>query len=77
MLCFPWILEKLAMPSHISFLTWTFPQSRAQVIVNMPRDQEPVVTKEIGEIVKSLWQDPAIRQTFDRSSEYQLNDSTK
>jgi GTPase SAR1 family protein len=52
-------------------------ESRAQVIISMPRDQEPVVTKEIGEIVSSLWQDPAIKQTFARSSEYQLNDSTQ
>lgn len=52
-------------------------ESRAQVIISMPRDQEPQVTKEIGDIVTSLWQDPAIKQTFGRSSEYQLNDSTQ
>lgn len=52
-------------------------ESRAQVIISMPRDQEPVITKEIAELVKNLWQDPAIKQTFGRSNEYQLNDSTQ
>lgn len=52
-------------------------ESRAQVIVNYPRDQEPVITKEIGDIVTALWQDPAIKDTFNRSNEYQLNDSTQ
>lgn len=52
-------------------------ESRAQSIVSIPRDQEPVVTKEICEAVSSLWQDPAIIKTFARSSEYQLNDSTQ
>jgi len=51
-------------------------EGRAQVIISMPRDQEPAVTKDIGEVVITLWQDPAIKQTFARSSEYQLNDST-
>lgn len=52
-------------------------ESRAQVIISMPRDQEPVITKEIGEIITSLWQDQAIKQTYLRSNEYQLNDSTQ
>jgi GTPase SAR1 family protein len=52
-------------------------ESRAQVIVTMPRDQEPAVNKEIGDIVASLWQDPAIKQTYARAAEYQLNDSTQ
>eukprot|EP00026_Physarum_polycephalum_P007801 Phypoly_transcript_07868.p1 GENE.Phypoly_transcript_07868~~Phypoly_transcript_07868.p1 ORF type:complete len:351 (+),score=59.62 Phypoly_transcript_07868:171-1223(+) len=52
-------------------------ESRAQVIVSIPRDQEPSVTKEIGDAVASLWQDNAIKQTFARASEFQLNDSTQ
>jgi hypothetical protein len=52
-------------------------QSQSQIIVSIPRDQEPVITKEIGDAIISLWQDNAIKQTFARSSEYQLNDSTQ
>lgn len=52
-------------------------ESRAQRIIDIPRDQEPVVTKELADAVTNLWQDPAIMQTFDRSSEYQLNDSSR
>jgi len=52
-------------------------ESRAQAIISMPRDQEPVVTREIGESVSILWKDPAIQQTYNRSSEFQLNDSTQ
>jgi len=52
-------------------------ESRAQSIVSIPRDQEPAITKDICEIVSSLWVDPAIKQSFARASEYQLNDSTQ
>jgi len=52
-------------------------ESRAQIIVSMPRDQEPAITKEIADAVTNLWVDNAIKQTFARSSEYQLNDSTQ
>jgi len=51
-------------------------ESRAQKILDIPRDQDPVVTRDLGEDVLNLWQDPAIKATFERSSEYQLNDST-
>jgi len=51
-------------------------ESRAQKILDIPRDQDPVVTRELGEDVASLWQDPAIKDTYARSNEYQLNDST-
>jgi GTPase SAR1 family protein len=50
---------------------------RAQKILDIPRDQEPVITKELGEEITQLWLDPAIKSTFARSSEYQLNDSTQ
>jgi len=52
-------------------------ESRAQTIVSIPRDQEPAITKEICDSVVSLWQDNAIKQTYARASEYQLNDSTQ
>lgn len=52
-------------------------ESRAQIIVSMPRDQEPAITREVADAVINLWVDPAIKQTFARSSEYQLNDSTQ
>jgi len=51
-------------------------ESRAQKILDIPRDQDPVVTRELGDDVLHLWQDPAVKDTFARSSEYQLNDST-
>jgi len=51
-------------------------ESRAQKILDIPRDQEPVISRELGEDVLNLWQDPAIKTTYGRSSEYQLNDST-
>jgi len=31
--------------------------------------------KELGEQIKAIWNDPAIKQAHDRSSEYQLNDT--
>jgi len=34
------------------------------------------VTRELGDDVLNLWQDPAIKATYERSNEYQLNDST-
>lgn len=52
-------------------------ESRAQKIIDIPRDQEPVVTPQLADDIANLWQDPAIKQTFARSSEYQLNDSTQ
>jgi len=51
-------------------------ESRAQKILDIPRDQDPVVTRELGDDVLNLWQDPAIKSTYERSNEYQLNDST-
>jgi len=51
-------------------------ERRAQKVLDIPRDQDPVVTPELGEDVASLWQDQAIKDTFVRSNEYQLNDCT-
>jgi len=51
-------------------------EGRAQRILDIPRDKDPFVTPEIGEDVAALWNDQAIKETFLRSSEYQLNDST-
>lgn len=51
-------------------------EATAQKILDIPRDQDPVITPELGEYIIALWQDTAIKDTFLRSNEYQLNDST-
>jgi len=50
---------------------------RVQRISDIPRDQQPDITRSIGEDVMGLWKDPSILKSFLRSSEYQLNDSTQ
>lgn len=52
-------------------------EARAQKILDIPRDKEPCVTPDVGEDIAILWKDRAIRDTFIRSSEYQLSDSTQ
>jgi len=52
-------------------------ENRAQRILDIPRDKEPNVTVDLGEDITALWRDPSIKNTFYRSSEYQLNDSTQ
>jgi len=51
-------------------------QGRASTIMSIPKEQDPFITPELGENIRALWQDLAIKKTFDRSSEYQLHDST-
>jgi len=51
--------------------------SRAQKISDIPREQDPVITRELADDVTKLWEDPAIKQTFARANEFQLNDSTQ
>jgi len=62
--------------SKFNYVLSTTNESRAQKILDIPRDQDPVVTRELGDDVLNLWQDPAIKATYERSNEYQLNDST-
>jgi len=52
-------------------------ESRAQKIMDIPRETEPYISSELAEDIMCLWQDQAIKSTFERSSEFQLNDSTK
>lgn len=49
-----------------------------QVIIDMPNQiEDTVFPKRVAEAIKILWQDQGIRKCFDRSREYQLNDSAK
>eukprot|EP00007_Cunea_sp_BSH-02190019_P002334 CAMPEP_0174232278 /NCGR_PEP_ID=MMETSP0417-20130205/2605_1 /TAXON_ID=242541 /ORGANISM="Mayorella sp, Strain BSH-02190019" /LENGTH=336 /DNA_ID=CAMNT_0015310297 /DNA_START=75 /DNA_END=1082 /DNA_ORIENTATION=+ len=48
-------------------------KAAAQRIVNLG-DAEPM-TPEIANDIKALWADEGIKETFDRSAEFQLNDS--
>jgi len=66
------LLQCAKFDYHLS----TTNESRAQKILDIPRDQEPVITQDLGVDVQALWQDPAIKSTYERASEYQLNDST-
>ncbi|QSL64311.1 hypothetical protein MERGE_001611 [Pneumocystis wakefieldiae] len=49
-----------------------------QVILSQPNQIEgEILPQEIGEAVISLWKDSGVQQCFQRSREYQLNDSAK
>lgn len=48
-------------------------KAAAQRVVNLG-DAEPM-TPEIANDIKALWADEGIKETFDRSAEFQLNDS--
>jgi len=45
-------------------------------VLDIPRDQEPSISPDLGQDLIKLWQDKAFKDTLDRSSEYQLTDST-
>jgi len=52
--------------------------ARAQLVMDQPPQIEtPSLAPEICEAVKVLWTDPGVQQCFDRSREYQLNDSAR
>lgn len=50
-------------------------QEKAQIFTSNTILFEQEVTPEIGEAVEALWQDPAVKQQYEKASEFQLNDS--
>lgn len=52
-------------------------QELAQSIMDMGENSSSgfSLTKEMGETVKRLWADPAVKSAYERQSEFQLNDS--
>lgn len=59
----------LAQPSN---------RHHATIVMDLPsqieRDSLPM---EVTQAVKTLWKDPNVQSTYERSREYQLNDSAK
>ncbi|KAH8556852.1 guanine nucleotide binding protein alpha subunit [Umbelopsis sp. PMI_123] len=49
----------------------------AVILDQPPQIESDVMPPDVGNGVKSLWQDRGVRQAFARSNEYQLNDSAQ
>ena len=50
----------------------------ANLISDLPQQIEgEILAPEISQAIKALWSDTGVLACFDRSSEYQLNDSTR
>lgn len=53
-------------------------QQRANVIMGLPHQLEgDSLTPDVTDAVQGLWRDAGVRQCFERSREYQLNDSAQ
>jgi len=39
--------------------------------------EDPIFPKNVAQAIKILWQDGGVQKCFDRSREFQLNDSAK
>lgn len=53
-------------------------QRYREVIMAQPHQIEAdVLPTEVTEAITELWRDPAVKQCFSRSREYQLNDSAQ
>jgi guanine nucleotide-binding protein G(i) subunit alpha len=53
-------------------------QERVSVILDLPHQIEgEFLEPPVAEAVEKLWEDPGVRACFDRSREYQLNDSAQ
>lgn len=66
-------LERLEIPLSDPSL-----KAHAQKILDMPNQIEAeVFPPDIAESIKLLWRDTGVQQCFQRSREYQLNDSAK
>jgi guanine nucleotide-binding protein subunit alpha len=51
--------------------------NHAQVIANYERTNNDDLLPSVGRAISVLWRDPGVQQCFQRSREYQLNDSAK
>lgn len=53
-------------------------QSHAQVIKEQPeRIEDESLPEAVGKAISVLWKDSGVQECFERSREYQLNDSAK
>lgn len=53
-------------------------QQQAGIILDLPSQIErEFLPAEVTQAVRTLWKDPHLQSVFDRSREYQLNDSAK
>ncbi|RHZ45261.1 hypothetical protein Glove_682g14 [Diversispora epigaea] len=53
-------------------------QKHATIILNLPNQIEgDHLPQDVSLAIKTLWRDPSVQQCFNRSREYQLNDSAK
>lgn len=61
-------------------ITLAVPQNKSytSVILNLPAQIElETLPTEVTTAIRTLWKDPNLQSVFDRSREYQLNDSAK
>ncbi|KAI9286267.1 guanine nucleotide binding protein alpha subunit [Umbelopsis sp. AD052] len=47
------------------------------ILEQPPQIESDIMPQDVGNAVKALWQDNGVRQAFNRSNEYQLNDSAQ
>nr|P43151.1 RecName: Full=Putative guanine nucleotide-binding protein subunit alpha [Leishmania donovani]AAA50285.1 G protein alpha subunit [Leishmania donovani] len=60
----------------MSGTSWRSRRQRLKIVdVGGQRSQRRKLTAELAQDIKALWADPGIQNTFQRSSEFQLNDS--
>ena len=66
-------MESLELPlddPHAEFHVHTIFMQPAQI-------EGDVLAKEVGTAVEALWKDAGVQECFNRSREYQLNDSAR
>lgn len=47
------------------------------ILEQPPQIESDIMPQDVGNAVKALWQDEGVKQAFNRSNEYQLNDSAQ
>ena len=69
-------MASVRAPPPLSCVGGGHAQKKAQVVMALSTQGDDFVfTPEIAKLIKELWAHKAVRATFDRSSELQLNDS--
>ncbi|KAI8387300.1 guanine nucleotide binding protein, alpha subunit [Blakeslea trispora] len=61
-------------------ITFTSPQNKnhSRIILDLPSQiEQEALPLEVNQALKALWKDENLQSVFDRSREYQLNDSAK
>jgi guanine nucleotide-binding protein G(i) subunit alpha len=54
---------------------WTIQDDARQLFVLAGAAEEGFMTAELAGVIKRLWKDSGVQACFNRSREYQLNDS--